>query len=143
MRKLYWFLIIVGICFGVYALFPGAKGRVDQAVNDQLMKPGMEAFKNIYASVTNNPTWKTYVAPYVFFIGIVGGFIGFYLLGRWRPKLKKAKEKIIEPMGPPTPIGVVHQQPASTGGSTASTTQLQKPTESSTALTKITEETKE
>ena len=155
MSKKSWLLLFFVLCATGYFVASKLNPSVDPWIYQNILTPIGNGIKGTAAAITSSPTWQTWIAPNVGWIGLGLGFIGGLLTYRWTTRKQlpwqKAGAPAFQPqsgpppiastyVAPPTPAPTPAPAPALTPTSTPSTP---APTQTTTQSTTTTEKKEE
>jgi len=115
MSKKSWLLLIFILCATSYFVASKLNPGVDPWIYQNILTPIGNGIQGTVAAITSSPTWQTWIAPNVAWIGLSLGFIGGLLTYRWAARKRlpwqKAKAPAFQPQSGPPPIASTYVPP--------------------------------
>ena len=115
MSKKSWLLLLFLLCAIGYFVASKLNPAVDPWIYQNILTPIGNGIKGTAAAITSSPTWQTWIAPNIGWVGLGLGFIGGLLTYRWAARKRlpwqKAGAPAFQPQSGPPPIASTYVPP--------------------------------
>lgn len=132
MSKKSWLLLFFVIAVISYFIASKLNPSVDPWITQNILTPAYNGIKGTLTAITSSPTWQTWIAPNIGWIGLFTGFIGGILVYRWATRKRfpwqKPKVPAFQPQSGPPPIASSYVSPPLPPATTTTPTQTYTPT---------------
>ena len=142
MSKKSWLLLFFVLCAIGYFVASKLNPAVDPWIYQNILTPIGNGIKGTAAAITSSPTWQTWIAPNIGWMGLGLGFIGGLLTYRWAARKRlpwqKAGAPAFQPQSGPPPIASTYVPPPTPAPTPAPSTPAPTSTPSTPAPTQTT-----